>query len=108
MSVLRPPWARILTVSSVQAMTFQDAENLQRAARIMWRAWNLAGTPAERLAHAQMIARQLDAFIRNLGDANERVAARRMAGPLQLLITILESDVEATGGADHPLRARSP
>jgi hypothetical protein len=74
----------------------------------MWRAWNMVGTPADRLAHAQTIAGQLDAFIRSLGDANERVAARRMAEPLKLLITILEADVEAGGGGDHWLTRPGP
>lgn len=92
-------------------MTFKDGDNLQRAARIMLRAWTSTGTPAERLAHAETVARQLDDFTRGLSDASERVAIRQMAAPLQLLITILEADVEAPGGDppnSHRLRRTGP
>jgi hypothetical protein len=73
---------------------YQDASNAQRASRLIWRAWDPQGTPAERLARARSVARDLDAFLAGL-EPVERRAVRRMAAPLRLLIERLARDVAA-------------
>lgn len=51
----------------------------------MWRAWDPAGTPSERLARAEGVAAELAAFQAGLGDA-ERHTVRTMVAPLHMLI----------------------